>query len=84
MESKIKLNREDLGTYKMIQEYRGKRVEMSLPAIGIDVHEFMEMVVGFMLANGWQNKTILSGLETAASEIESQLENTEDQDDNDN
>lgn len=84
MESKMTLNKEDLGTYRMTQEYRGKRVEVSLPAIGIDVHEFMEMVVGFMLATGWHSKTILSGLECAVSEIESQLEDTEDQDDNDN
>jgi hypothetical protein len=77
-------NRDDLGTNKIIQEYRGRKVEMSLPVIGIDVHEFMEMVVGFMLATGWQTKTILSGLENSISEIESQLENTEVDNDNDN
>lgn len=61
----------DLGLNRMIQEYRGKRVELSQEVIGPDVHDFMEMVVNFMLATGWSSVTIQSGLESAAEELES-------------
>jgi hypothetical protein len=61
----------DLGLNKIIQEYRGKRVELSQEVIGPDVHDFMDMIVNFMLATGWDSTTIQSGLESAVEELES-------------
>ena len=63
----------DLGLNKITQEYRGKRVELSQEVIGPDVHDFMEMVVNFMLATGWDLRTIRSGLESAAQEMEDRM-----------
>lgn len=59
---------------KIIQEYKGKKVELSLPVIGVDVHEFMEMVTGFMKATGWTLQTIKNGLESAADQMQEEID----------
>lgn len=59
----------------MSQEYEGKKIEMSVPVIGTDVHEFMEMVAGFLKATGWGMSTIQSGFKQAATDIKEQLDN---------
>lgn len=63
-----------LGSNKMLYELKGKKVEISIPAIGLDVHDFFEMVVDYMRATGWSEKTILSGLENAANSLEQNLD----------
>ena len=59
---------------KISQDYEGKKIEMSIPVIGPDVHDFMEMVTGFLKATGWNMSTIKSGLEQAAEDIKNEIE----------
>jgi hypothetical protein len=66
--------KKDLGINKIIQEYEGKRVELSQDVIGPDVHEFMEMITSFMLATGWATSTIRNGYEGAIEKIDDMLD----------
>jgi hypothetical protein len=71
----------DLGTNKIIQEYKGKKVELSQEVIGPNVHEFMEMITSFMLATGWGTSTIRSGYEGAIESLDDMLETSKEAED---
>lgn len=62
---------------KISQEYEGKKIEMSIPVIGPDIHDFMEMVSGFLKATGWNLSTIQSGFERAALDIRDEIESND-------
>jgi hypothetical protein len=70
--------KKDLGINKIIQEYEGKRVELSQDVIGPDVHEFMEMITSFMLATGWATSTIRNGYEGAVEKLDDMLDRPDD------
>lgn len=64
-----------LGSNTITYLHEGKKVEMSIPAIGSDINEFMGMVVGYLKATGWSYRTIKDGLQSSLNEIEDEINN---------
>jgi hypothetical protein len=64
-----------LGSNTITYLHEGKKVEVSIPAIGPDINELMDMVIGYLKATGWSCRTIKNGLQSSLNEIEDEINN---------